>query len=863
MIPDEMLDQIRRANPLADVVREAGIELKPVGKELIGLCPFHDDHHPSLSVNEAKGVFLRRSCGKGGDAFKFVMLLEGLTFPQAAEKLARRAGISLDGIKTTPPTQRREVCAYDYRDENDKLLFQAVRFVPKDFRQRRPDGKGGWVWNLQGVRLVPYRLGEVLNACNNGKRIIVAEGEKDCDMLAALGFTATCNPMGAGKWKDAYTATLTGAHVVIIADKDGAGRKHAAQVRRELEGKAASVRVIELPGREGRKVKDAADWIEAGGTAAELEEIIRTAPEWEPPVEKLKPSATADPLQAAITDPRPKVQLPGEDYLLSAFASALGKELSSKGMHRLNHRAVVLRDGELRTVTPQEFRTLAEQHVICYRQQSHRKQVYEVGVTMTEDNARGVLASPQFLDQLFDVRCVNSARLPVLRVDGRLELLPEGYDMESKTLTMSGGLAYNETMDLEAARIVIDDLLAEFYFADGQRSKAVAIAAMLSLYCNGLLPDKSLRPAFVYVANAEGAGKSILAACAIVPTMGRLPTGSKADTDDEMRKVLLTTVREARQLVFLDNVKGKLSSGALEGFLSAPTWSDRLLGVNEFCAADNRATVFITGNGLTVSPDMRRRSLFADLHLGVERAEDRKFSRVLDVPTLLAMRADILAALWALVRHWNESKRPAPSRGHSAFPTWANIIGGIVEAAGYDCPLETAQIAATADQDGDDMRRLVEGMEVGTALTFGKVVAVAKEKGCFENIIGGDNAVKRADRVKLSRLLARYDKRLAGQRRFVIEGKGHNRKYRVEEVDPAACSHAEHAVSNHTGKDTVSRIGLEEHAEHVEHAKARPSPIDDDDVVKHRAYRDRMRLNASTNDQTRSGGILDERAGLP
>ncbi|MBI5685538.1 MAG: hypothetical protein HZC54_10685 [Verrucomicrobia bacterium] len=511
-----------------------------------------------------------------------------------------------------------------------------------------------------------------------------------------------------------------------------------------------------------------------------------------------------DALQTAITDPRPKVRLPGEDYLLSAFASELGARLFDKGIYRLNHHPVVLRGGELHAITPQEFRTLAEQHVVCYRRRNYQGQVCEVGVTMTEDNARGVLASPQFLNRLLEVCRVNSARLPVLRADGRIELLPEGYDMESKTLTMSGGLSYGETMDLAAARGVIDELLAEFCFADSDRSKAVSVAAMLSLYCNGLLPEKSLRPAFVYVANAEGAGKSVLAACAIVPTLGRLPTGCKADTDDEMRKVLLTAVREARQLVFLDNLRGKLSSAALEGFLSAPTWSDRVLGVSESFTADNLATVFITGNGLTVSPDMRRRSLFIELHLEAERAEDRQFKRVLDVPALLAMRANILAALWAMVRHWDNAGRPAPSRGHSAFPTWANIVGGIVKAAGYGCPLATANIAATADQDGDDMRRLTAAMEAGKHWSFGELVGMARREGCFESIIGGEGDLERADRARLGRLLARYEGRLVGKRRFLAEHKGRDRRYRVEEVNSVTCSHVEHAVSVHTGNDSVS-----------------------------------------------------------
>jgi putative DNA primase/helicase len=91
-------------------------------------------------------------------------------------------------------------------------LFQTLRFFPKDFRQRRPDGKGEWIWNLQGVRRVLYRLPELLAAKNaDPKRMIfVVEGEKDADALQRGGATATCNPMGAGKWRDEYAEFLRG-----------------------------------------------------------------------------------------------------------------------------------------------------------------------------------------------------------------------------------------------------------------------------------------------------------------------------------------------------------------------------------------------------------------------------------------------------------------------------------------------------------------------------------------------------------------------------------------------------------------------------------------------------------------------------
>ena len=109
---------------------------------------------------------------------------------------------------------------------------------------------------------------------------------------------------------------------------------------------------------------------------------------------------------------------------------------------------------------------------------------------------------------------------------------------------------------------------------------------MVGLFTNQLLPEKSLRPCFIFVANAEGAGKTLLVQICITPTLGAMPVGSKADDDDEMRKVILTAVREARAVIFLDNLKGRLSSEPLEAFLSAPIWNGRKLGVNESISGD-------------------------------------------------------------------------------------------------------------------------------------------------------------------------------------------------------------------------------------------------------------------------------------
>ena len=127
------------------------------------------------------------------------------------------------------------IATYDYVDADGRLLFQVCRVGGdrKSFRQRRPNGRGGWTWNLDGVAPVLYRLPELVQV-DRSRPVYVVEGEKDVDNLLAIGVVATTNPGGAGKWRSEYSAVLADRCVVIIPDNDDAGRRHAEAVARSL-----------------------------------------------------------------------------------------------------------------------------------------------------------------------------------------------------------------------------------------------------------------------------------------------------------------------------------------------------------------------------------------------------------------------------------------------------------------------------------------------------------------------------------------------------------------------------------------------------------------------------------------------------
>lgn len=166
-----------------------------------------------------------------------------------------------------PRAASRIVATYDYHDESGELLYQVVRFEPKAFRQRRPDGAGGWIWKLGDMRRVIYRLDRLLES-DPLATVYIVEGEKDVQALETLGLVATCNPQGAGKWSyvdDCARTALAGRNVVIIADRDQPGREHAADVAARLRDVVSTARIIEAT-----IGKDAADWISAGATADDI-----------------------------------------------------------------------------------------------------------------------------------------------------------------------------------------------------------------------------------------------------------------------------------------------------------------------------------------------------------------------------------------------------------------------------------------------------------------------------------------------------------------------------------------------------------------------------------------------------------------
>jgi len=216
------------------------------GAGFMAKCPAHEDKQASLSIDD----------GVNGQAVMFCHA--GCSYGQIMDALGIKPPQGVKGDRAASGSPEI-VKIYPYTDLEGNLLYEAIRYRPKGFRQRKPNGKGGYDWNLNGVRRVLYRLPDVAAAILAERIVCIVEGEKDVENLVKLGFCATTNAAGAGKWEPQYTESLRGAHVVILPDNDDAGEKHLAVVAEALDGVAASVRVLRLPGLPDKG--DVTDWL--------------------------------------------------------------------------------------------------------------------------------------------------------------------------------------------------------------------------------------------------------------------------------------------------------------------------------------------------------------------------------------------------------------------------------------------------------------------------------------------------------------------------------------------------------------------------------------------------------------------------
>lgn len=227
----------------------------------------------------------------GSDTVSFVAAQEGVGQGEAARLISDELGLSAPAVlarkdKALPECPAHDdnlVAHYCYRDVDASELFYVLRYEKTGYRKTIRQGvcrDGKIIFKAKDVKKVPYNLASNLAgtpAILDSQLVIVVEGENKVEALVKAGLCATCNPGGAGKWRDEYSAYLKGKTVIILPDNDRAGRDHANAVAKSLEAVAASVKIVELPGLPDKG--DIIDWLKVPGNDIErLRAIMNDAP---------------------------------------------------------------------------------------------------------------------------------------------------------------------------------------------------------------------------------------------------------------------------------------------------------------------------------------------------------------------------------------------------------------------------------------------------------------------------------------------------------------------------------------------------------------------------------------------------------
>ena len=295
-------------------------QVKETANGIEARCPSHEDKRASLTAT-CNGQKILIKC-QAGCSFNSIVSVLGM---QPCQFFAPKHS----GSKLC----KKEVARYRYENADGTHAFDVVRFEPKDFRPRRPDGK----WTLEGMDRVPYRLPQMLEAVRQSKDVLLVEGEKDCDNAAKIGLTATTLAGGCGKWRDEYLHWFKGATITCCPDNDPPGRKGMAQIAARITIVAEKVVWLELPGLVEKG--DLSDWlaIEGNDLTAFRKLLAEQGREWTPeleaelageeapdepwpdpeeitaslrPVEPLPPELIPEPLRPWLTDIAHRMQCP-------------------------------------------------------------------------------------------------------------------------------------------------------------------------------------------------------------------------------------------------------------------------------------------------------------------------------------------------------------------------------------------------------------------------------------------------------------------------------------------------------------------------------------------------------------------------
>ena len=581
------------------------------------------------------------------------------------------------------------------------------------------------------------------------------------------------NDPGA-KFTQEMARTLEGADLVIIPDCDAPGRDFARAVAKRVHSKAKRVRIVELPGvGEGG---DVTDYLNGGYAVEELEELIEEADPFEPPPETVDElveqarekgdaayvyehiSVLAEASEADYQVARKKlkdftgVNLNGLESARQEAIERLEEEEKAREWDQLHSDELpVIQLGDDRP-----SREVVREAVEAYEAFNDPPSQFfrgdqPVRVSTNEDDepvfesidealfdallsesanfVRATKNGVAYVDpplrlvrrvrQLVDLPPVTEIReLPFLRTDGSVVREP-GYDQDTQVfyrphpeIEVPDIPEVPSRSDLGVALGLLKEPFCDFPFVD-EASRANLLATAFTPIVKPLLDGANV-PLVIFDATKQGTGKTLLADVVALMGMGRVPATMNAPSgEEEWRKQITAQFREGKSIIVVDNVKGRISSSALERALTGRSWGDRLLGHSKQLKLPADALWIATGNNLRPRGEMTRRCILVQMDAEMVRPWKRTgFEHPNLRDWVRSNRGRLVAALLTVVRSWINEGCPTPDIDRlGSFEQWVEIVGGVLGHVGIEGFLDNLdELYETASSEEHMWSRLLQAI---------------------------------------------------------------------------------------------------------------------------------------------------------
>ena len=471
-----------------------------------------------------------------------------------------------------------------------------------------------------------------------------------------------------------------GRRVTIIFDSNVATndsvRKSRNDLRRELTRRGALIYFVDLPNVEHVNGVDDLLYVKGADFVATLIE------------------------QATTGDPQGRRYPASEFQDMVPLAAAVFEDLAGV---ELANPIIFWSGGVLARVHPQSDRVKIEQLTIdlmSYRLSHLGKWITERKDKRTGERIESLRTPPVKLIRHMMAAPMPETPFPVLKGTVTAPVFTsDGELITSPGFHPASGLYYLKTFEAaplpdiitdgdveDARRLIEDELLIDFPFAT-DADKHNAIGLMLLPFVREII-GAGCTPLHLIEASVPGSGKGLLTHSLLYAALGEdgVMSVSQPDSEAEMSKVITAALTAGKGTVLFDNLRDTLDSAVLAAALTSTVWNNRVLGTNRNADAPIRCCWVATGNNPTLSAENARRCVRIRLEPQTDRPEDREnFKHKVLKNWIIENRAELVRACHVLILNWLQNGKPAHSgRPFGSYEQYADVIGGILQAAGFD-----------------------------------------------------------------------------------------------------------------------------------------------------------------------------------